>query len=49
MDSIVETDIHEFHFEKRGDNVITKEQLLAIGDEYEARIAAARRADAGYR
>ncbi len=49
VDSIVETDIHEFHFERRGDNVITKEQLLEIGDEYEARIAAARRADAGYR
>lgn len=49
VDSIVETHIHEFHFENRGDNVITKEQLLEIGDKYEAEIAAARAADAAYR
>ncbi len=49
VDSIVETHIHEFHFENRGENVITKEQLLAIGDKYEAEIAAARNADAPYR
>lgn len=49
VDSIVETNLYEFHFEKRGDNVITKEQLLAIGDKYEKRIAADRVADAKYR
>ena len=49
VDSIVETHIHEFHFENRGENIITKEQLLAIGDQYEAEIAAARNADAPYR
>ena len=49
VDSIVETDIHEFHFENRGDNIMTKEMLLAVGDEYEQRIADARRADAAYR
>ncbi len=49
VDSIVETDIHEFHFELRDDRVISKGQLLAIGDEYEKRIAEARRADAIYR
>jgi len=49
VDSIVETDIHEFHFENRGENIITKEQLLAIGDKYEEKIAAARAADAKYR
>ncbi len=49
VDSIVETHIHEFHFENRGENVITKEQLLAIGDQYEAEIAAARGTDAPYR
>ncbi len=49
VDSIVETHIHEFHFENRGENIITKEQLLAIGDQYEAEIAAARSADAPYR
>ena len=49
VDSIVETDIHEFHFENRGENIITKEQLLAIGDKYEEQIAAARAKDAPYR
>jgi NADH-quinone oxidoreductase subunit I len=49
VDSIVETSIFEFHFEKKGDHVITKDQLLAIGDKYEKRIAADRVADAKYR
>jgi NADH-quinone oxidoreductase subunit I len=49
VDSIVETDIYEYHFENRGDHIMTKEQLLAIGDRYEAHIAAARQADAPYR
>lgn len=49
VDSIVETDIYEYHFENRGDHIMTKEQLLAIGDKYEAHIAAARQADAPYR
>ena len=49
MDSIVETDIHEFHFESRGETVYTKPMLLAIGDKYEASIAAARAEDAPYR
>jgi len=49
VDSIVETDIHEFHFENRGENIITKDQLLAIGDKYEEQIAAARAKDAPYR
>jgi NADH-quinone oxidoreductase subunit I len=49
VDSIVETPHFEFHFEKRGDNVITKQQLLANGDRFEARIAADRAVDARYR
>jgi NADH-quinone oxidoreductase subunit I len=49
VDSIVETDIHEYHFEKRGENVVGKLKLLAIGDRFEAEIAAARAADAAYR
>ena len=49
VDSIVETHIHEFHMENRGENIVTKDQLLAIGDRYEAEIAAAREADAQYR
>ncbi len=49
VDSIVETRIFEYHFEKRGDHIITKEQLLEIGDRYEAQLAADRAADAVYR
>ncbi|MBV5308311.1 NADH-quinone oxidoreductase subunit NuoI [Chromatium okenii] len=49
VDSIVETGIYEYHFEQRGENLMTKEKLLAIGDQYEAEIAAARAADALYR
>ena len=49
VDSIVETDIHEFHFESRGETVYTKPMLLAIGDKYEAEIAAARGEDARFR
>ncbi|MDX1571585.1 MAG: NADH-quinone oxidoreductase subunit NuoI [Xanthomonadales bacterium] len=49
VDSIVETHIDEFHFEERGENVVTKAQLLAIGDRFEQEIADARRRDAAYR
>ena len=49
VDSIVETDIHEYHFELRGENVVSKAQLLAIGDRYEREIAAARAQDAAFR
>lgn len=49
VDSIVETHIHEYHFEKRGENILTKDKLLAIGDRFESEIAARRAADAAYR
>lgn len=49
VDSIVETHIHEYHGEKRGDLYFTKEMLLAVGDRYEAEIAQARALDAPYR
>jgi len=49
VDSIVETNIHEYHGEKRGDLYFTKEMLLAVGDKYEAQIAADREKDAKYR
>ena len=49
VDSIVETHILEYHGEKRGDLYYTKDMLLAIGDKYEAEIAANRAADARYR
>ena len=49
VDSIVETQIFEYHGEKRGDLYFTKEMLLAVGDRYEKEIAAAKAADAPYR
>ena len=49
VDSIVETHIHEYHFDKRGQNIVTKPQLLAIGDRLEAEIAERRAADAAFR
>ena len=49
VNSIVETHILEYHGEKRGDLYFTKDMLLAVGDRYEAEIAAAKAADAKYR
>lgn len=47
--SIVETNIHEYHGEKRGDLYFTKDMLLAVGDRYEEEIASDRAKDAPYR
>jgi NADH-quinone oxidoreductase subunit I len=49
VDAIVETRIHEYHMENRGENIMTKDKLLAVGDRYEAMIAADKTADAPYR
>jgi NADH-quinone oxidoreductase subunit I len=49
VDSIVETHILEYHFDQRGQNILTKPQLLAIGDRLEAELAERRAADAPYR
>ncbi len=49
VDSIVETDIFEYHFEQRGEQIMDKQKLLAIGDKYEERIARNRMLDAKYR
>ena len=49
VDSIVETRFYEFHFENRGEHVIHKDELLAVGDRFEKQIAADRAADARYR
>ncbi|OUR64586.1 NADH-quinone oxidoreductase subunit I [Methylophaga sp. 42_25_T18] len=49
VDSIVETRIFDYHFENRGENIMDKQKLLAIGDKYETQIAADRAADAPYR
>ena len=49
VDSIVETRIFEYHGEKRGDLLLTKAQLLEIGDKFEKDIAADRQEDAKFR
>ncbi|MGE5096209.1 MAG: NADH-quinone oxidoreductase subunit NuoI [Betaproteobacteria bacterium] len=49
VDSIVESHILEYHGEQRGDLLFTKPMLLALGDKYEAELAAARAEDAKYR
>ncbi len=49
MDAIVLTRCYEWHYERRGEQVIKKQQLLAVGDRYEEEIARDRCADAPYR
>ena len=49
VDSIVETRFFEYHGEKRGDLVVTKERLLAMGDRFETQIAEDRAREAVYR
>ncbi len=49
VDSIVETHVFEYHGEKKGDLLMTKQRLLENGDKYEQQIAAARASDAMYR
>ncbi len=49
VDSIVETREFEYVFEKRGENIMTKDLLLKMGEKYESQIAADRAADSRYR
>ena len=49
VDAIVETRIHEYHMENRGENIMTKDKLLAVGERYDALISADKAADAAYR
>ncbi len=49
VDSIVETRIFEYHGEKKGDLLMTKEKLLAVGLRVEQQIAEDRVKDAMYR
>lgn len=49
VDSIVVTKNMHYHFEERGQQIMTKEKLLAIGDKYEAQIAADKTLDEPYR
>ena len=53
VDAIVETRVYEYHFEdtdkRENGHIMTKEKLLAMGDKYEAQIAADRAVQAKYR
>ena len=49
VDSIVETSISNYHFESRAESIMTKADLLAIGDKYEEMIAKDRETDRAYR
>lgn len=49
VDSIVETSFPHYAFLERGENILDKEKLLAIGDKYEKTIAAERADDQPYR
>src|ERR671924_1305055 len=49
VDAIVLTRIHEYHMENRGENLMSKDKLLAVGERYEAMISADKAADAPYR
>ena len=49
VDSIVMSPIQHYHMTERGQNILTKEKLLAIGDLMEEKLAADRAQDAPYR
>lgn len=49
VDSIVLTNMADYTIDGRGENIMTKEKLLAIGDKYEAQIAKDRQAEKPYR
>lgn len=49
VDSIVVTPVHHYHISERGQNIMTKEKLLALGDLMEPKLAADRAADEKYR
>ena len=49
VDAIVETHVFEYHFENRGEQIMTKQMLLDIGDKYEQQLAADRAAQASVR
>ena len=45
----METRLLEYHMEEPGENIMTKDKLLAVGDKYDAMISADKAADAKYR
>lgn len=48
VDAIVQTNLEEYHFQKRGEQILTKEKLLAIGDKYEVEIKESKTHDAAF-
>lgn len=49
VDSIVLTNMADYSVQERGENILTKAKLLAIGDKYEPEIAKDREADSSFR
>jgi len=49
VDAIVETRLFEYHMEAPGENIMTKDKLLAVGDKFDSMISADKAADAKYR
>lgn len=49
VDAIVVTPESHYHIENRGENIFTKDKLLAIGEMYEDDINKAKKSDAKYR
>jgi NADH-quinone oxidoreductase subunit I len=49
VDAIVLTRIDDYHMERRGENILTKDMMLAIGDRNEAQIAQDRAEESPYR
>lgn len=49
VDAVVVTPEMHYHIENRGDNILTKDKLLMIGDRYEKQIAETRSEDKNYR
>jgi len=49
VEAIVETRVFEYHFENRGENIMTKAKLLAIGEKYEQQLTDDLQSDASYR
>ncbi|MDF3055014.1 MAG: nuoI [Gammaproteobacteria bacterium] len=49
VDAIVVTREMHYHQENRGENIITKEKLLALGDRYDAQITKDKEDDSDYR
>jgi NADH-quinone oxidoreductase subunit I len=49
VDAIVLTQMGDYHIENRGENILNKGKLLAIGDKYESQIAKDRHEEMKYR